>query len=231
MKLHTGETQVYVTSTWSWEQRQKLGQDYLFHLAEDILIYYSQNRPIKEEEIKNLPRFIGNLELDGYIFKEQRLLIPERDVLEIQEEIGIIQSLYKDLNLPNRDVTFHHLSLAEEHYLENKWDDSISNSRKFLESILREIVSQHYRNVNNNEVPSSIYESPFKVRDYLENEGLLDRKEKEAIAKIYGLLSNTGSHPYIAEKDQARLLRQISLTLSQFVLLRFQGFNQANKKI
>ena len=34
----------------------------------------------------------------------------------------------------------------------------------------------------------------------------------------------TGSHPYIAQQDQARLLRQLALVLSQFILLRYQGY-------
>src|SRR5689334_15954488 len=29
MKLHTGETQYDITPKWTWEQRQKLGQEYL----------------------------------------------------------------------------------------------------------------------------------------------------------------------------------------------------------
>jgi len=41
-------------------------------------------------------------------------------------------------------------------------------------------------------------------------------------------LSETGAHPYMAESDQARLLRQLSLTLSQFVLLRLEAALKAN---
>jgi hypothetical protein len=222
MRLHTGETAVNATPNWSWEQRQKLGQEYLFNLAQDVLVYYSENRPSVDENEK-LNQLIRSLELDGYIFQDKRLLIPERDVLEIREEMGVIESLYNEVGLPNKEITFHHLKLADEHYIQEKWDDSISNSRKFFESILREIVSQHYRKMNQKNVPNLIYESPVKVRDYLETEGLLENKEKETIAKIYGLLSNTGSHPYMAKKDQARLLRQLTLTVSQFALLRYQG--------
>ena len=66
------------------------------------------------------------------------------------------------------------------------------------------------------------------VRDYLEREGLLETKEKKELAEVYGLLSNVGSHPYIAGKDQARLLRQQALLLSQFVMLRYQGYLRAH---
>ena len=43
----------------------------------------------------------------------------------------------------------------------------------------------------------------------------------QAVAKVYGLMSDKGSHPYIADRDQARCMRYLSLTFAQFVLLRF----------
>src|SRR5690349_15052609 len=64
---------------------------------------------------------------------------------------------------------------------------------------------------------------PVEVRQYLERQGVVEQKEREALDKIYGLLSHTGAHPYMAEGDQARLLRQLSLTLGQFALLRLSS--------
>lgn len=52
---------------------------------------------------------------------------------------------------------------------------------------------------------------------------LFERKERESLDKLYGLLSETGAHPYMAESDQARLLRQLALPLTQFVLLRLES--------
>jgi hypothetical protein len=62
-----------------------------------------------------------------------------------------------------------------------------------------------------------------EVRKYLLKNNLLDNNEVEAVEKIYGLLSHTGAHPYMAESDQARLLRQISLLFAQFIMLRLDG--------
>jgi len=102
--------------------------------------------------------------------------------------------------------------------------DSISNSRNFLEAVLQQAANAFNRNKYAADLPISTYEKPFAVRDYLEREHLIETKEKEAIAKVYGLLSDTGSHPNIAEKDEARLMWHLALTFSQFVLLRYQGF-------
>ncbi len=225
MRLHTGESLVEVTPEWSWDQREKLGQRHLSDLAEDILNYWadrslqyvSRNTPEKIADLRSA------LELDGYEYKDRRLLALETDVLDVQQESGVLQSLYTALDLQNRDTAFHHLQLTEEHYLGERWDDSISNSRKFLECVLQETAAKHSEKVKVIGLPESIYTKPVRVREYLEGEGLLESKEREAITSVYGLLSSTGGHPYMAQRDQARLLRHLALTFSQFVLLRLKG--------
>jgi hypothetical protein len=77
--------------------------------------------------------------------------------------------------------------------------------------------------VASNPLSPDVLTKPVMVRDYLEQVGLLEKKEKEAVSQVYGLLNNTGGHPYIAERDQARLMRHLALTFSQFVLLRLEG--------
>ena len=75
---------------------------------------------------------------------------------------------------------------------------------------------------------SNIASWPKEVRTFLESEKLIDQAEKEAIAKVYGLISNTGSHPNIAQKDQARLMRNLALTFSQYILLKWEGYLKNN---
>jgi len=228
LKLHTGETQASATTNWTWEQRQQLGQRYLVNLAEDILNMWEQewsqleqySKPIKREEVEKLQR---HLELDGYVYGNLKLFAPESDVLDVEKETSLLKHLFTSLALANTELVFHHLSLSEEHYENGKWDDSISNSRKFLECVLQEIAARHSMLFKKSPLSQNAYEKPVLVREYLENEGLLEKKEMEAISKVYGLLSQTGNHPYMAEKDQARLLRHLALTFSQFVLLRLQG--------
>jgi len=89
-------------------------------------------------------KFHQSLELDGYVFRGDALLAPEEDVLDAKEQSGVLQDLYRELQLQNQDTVFHHLVLSEEHYLAKKWDDSISNSRKFLEGVLQEVAASHH---------------------------------------------------------------------------------------
>jgi len=202
MKLHTGETQAGATEKWTWQDRQKLGQKYLLKLAEDFLNYNIENA-VGGEIVDNLKKC---LELDGYIFKNNKLLKSEEDVLDVKEETGVLDQLYTELQLANKETVFHHLLLSEEHYHSNKWDDSISNSRKYLEGVLQEVAVSFSMRVKKNKIGENIYTHPAEVRNYLESQGLIEKKEKEAISSIYQLLSHTGGHPYMAQNDQARLL-------------------------
>jgi hypothetical protein len=221
MRLHTGESLYNATKDWSWEQRANLGQEYIIRIIEDLIATINL-------DAKESVDLLAKLELDGYEVLDNRLLIPETDVLDVEEETGVILSLFKSLGLGNIDTVSHHLDLSEEHYLEQRWDDSIANSRKFMEAVLRESAEAHYSNDNHEPMAESIKIWPAKVRTYLEKEGLLDRKEKKMISSIYAVLSEKGAHPYMAKKDQARLLRHLALTISHFVLIRLKGsMNQA----
>ncbi len=229
MQLHTGESLQKDTLEWSWEQRQSKGQQYLHKLAEDVLNHWHELAPYYKEKLrKQIEELRSNLELDGYDFRNSRLLIPEQDVLDVKEESGVLESLYSALNLDNKELVFHHLGLSEEDYHSKKWDNSISNSRKFLECVQKEVAASHHFRKTGKPLARKTYDSAKETRDYLEDNGLLELKEKQTLAKIYGLLSNTGSHPYMAEKDQARLMRHLALTFSQFLMLRLQGFLVAN---
>ena len=223
MRLHTGETQTTVTPNWTWEQRQKLGQTYLHDLAEDLLnsaynnsYFYAGNKHYTE-------RVRSSLELDGYVFSDSRLLAPESDILNTQEESGVLQALYTSLGLADQKTAFHCLKQSEEHWLAGRWDNCISDARRFFEKTLQEVAALHSLQCKGTALPQTQYERPLHVRDYLEREGVLEPREKKTIAEVYGLLSNTGSHPYIAQQDQARLLRQVALIFSQFAMLRLQG--------
>ncbi len=132
MRLHTGETVADSTREWTWEKRQQLGERYLKDLAEDIVDLWDKeiDSPTKDGYKPQIDRLIKSLELDGFMFRNGQLLLPEAEVLDTREQHGVLQSLYTSLGLDNEKIALHHLDLSEEHYTNRKWDDSISNSRK-----------------------------------------------------------------------------------------------------
>jgi hypothetical protein len=144
-------------------------------------------------------------------------------VLSVEEESGILHTLYSQLQLGRKDEAFEFLRLSETHYLAERWSDCIGNARKFLELTLAETYRVAAQRLGTNPSDTTL-ERPVMVRNALESDGFLERRERETLDKVYGLLSHTGGHPYMAEKSQARLLRQLTLTLTQFVMLRLEGF-------
>jgi hypothetical protein len=162
---------------------------------------------------------LRRLELDGYIFRDNALLQPQEDVLDVEHEKGILRTLFTSARLDRATDAFEFLRLADEHFIAGRWSDAISNVRKFFELTLRE-GARALSIRRGHPLTEPQLGRPVDVRQYLEQAGLFEKKERESLDKLYGLLSETGSHPYMAESDQARLLRQLSLTLTQFALLR-----------
>lgn len=246
-RIHTGETLIAATKDWELDRRLELGQRILKSLAEDIIKLY-ENVPEKEIDYSqagspemqrilkaalkinrsaadSIVKLKAQLEIDGYIYRDGVLYPAESSIINEEEEQNLLEMLVKKLTLANRDIILNHLKLSEEHYLNGKWGDSISNSRNFLEAILENVAhALHAKKRLTTNPPNR----PVLVREFLERQGFVDIVEKESISKVYGLISNTGSHPNIAEKDQARLMRHLALTFSQFVLLRYEGYLQNN---
>jgi len=225
LKLHTGETLAQATQNWSWQQREKLGQRYLTDLAESILNWYEEEKSelIVRIYVQKHKELLRRLELDGYVYRDNTLYFTGSDILNVDQERTLLHHLHASLGLPDQEQTFQFLKLAEDHFIAGRWSDSIANARKFFEAILSQIAAQYSFKKLGTALPESTLTRPAEVRRFLEDKGLLEKREREAVDKIYGLLSHTGGHPYMAEDDQARLLRQLSLILTQFALLRLEG--------
>jgi len=220
MSLHTGQSLVDATPDWTWKQRERLGQRYLEELAEDAVQRWDKAESYYRKGLDSMKKA---LELDGYGFKDGRLLVPEQDVVDAQEQAGVLRTLFQDMALGEEAETFSFLEASDDHYIDGKWADAIHNARKFLESTLWCVATKNASETEGRQLPVAMSESPASVRDYLEKQGLLEEKEKKALSAVYSLLSHTGGHPYMAEKDQARLLRHLAITFCHFVMLRLKG--------
>lgn len=250
MELHTGETITSATKDWTYDQRQELGQKLLRRLAEDLFKLY-ENIPVRQIDYSKaktqqdfamlehfatferpaaelLERLKSHLEMDGYVYKDGHLYPTESSVIDEQAEQSYLELLIDAVHLPGIATIKHHLKLSEEHYVNGRHDDSISNSRKVLDAVLKQIAEEVHLKMKKTPISPAILKNATDTRVYLEKQGLITTAEREALDKTYGVLSVTGGHPYIAEKDQARLMRHQALTYSQFVILRYQGFLSKN---
>ena len=131
--------------------------------------------------------------------------------------------MVRDLRFTKAAILERCLALSEEHYSAERWEDCIGNSRKFLEGCLQESAAAYSTRKLGADLVVEIYDKPVKVREFLVSHGLLSDREAKVVGETYGLLSQVGNHPNMAANDQARLLRQISLLYSEFVMLRVHG--------
>lgn len=226
MAFHTGEVFTWFKNPYtdlSPEACRSTGQLFLRALAQSI---FRLGRKVEQNDYASHPLNLlkSQLELDGYVYRDGKLYDSETSVIDEQEEHSYLENLVSGARLTDPAVIKHHLKLSEGHFLEGKWDDSISNSRKVLDGVLNQITQAVYFKIEGQSVPSGLLKNAAQTREYLEKQRLVTKAEREALDKNYAVLSVTGGHPYIAEKDQARLMRHLSLTFCQFVLLRYQGF-------
>lgn len=229
--LHTGRTLALHNTPFKQaddEHRVKAGQRCLKRLAEDVLRLYDKAPDSFSDKAKgSLNQLRAQLELDGYVYRNGNLYQVESSVVDVQAEQSYLDSLVDSLGLSDPPTIKHHIQLAEEDYRNNRYSNSIGNSRHFLEAILSQVLQGVATKLGSTLNPA-LYKNATDVRTHLEREGLISTDEKDTLKQIYGLLSNTGGHAYIAQKDQARLMWHLALTCSQFVLLRYEGFLKIN---
>jgi len=135
-----------------------------------------------------------------------------------------LERLLHKVSLSNIDIIKHHIKHAEEHYQNSNYDDSISNSRKFFEAVLQQVangfnVKKYGRTLNKDTL-----KKPWKVRNFLVKEGLIMEDGKGVFQEAYRFFSTTGSHPYKADKDQAKFALGLAQDTSHFVLSKYIGF-------
>jgi hypothetical protein len=175
LQLHTGES--VPQANWTVEERVRHGNRALHDLCETLLVNWNslpKGKYVSDGSFNTLAR---SLELDGYTLRGNRLIANEATVLDTAEQAGVLETLYSELQLPDRTTAIHHLQQSEENYHTGHWDDCISQARKFLEctlaAIAKALVPAHGARIT----PSDS-EKPFQVRDYLEREGLLTTKSR-----------------------------------------------------
>ncbi len=225
--LHTGTSLRDVDLRGSeYRHPTEAGQFILADLICDILFLAESPDYAKlhtDKAGKLLAQLRASLELDGYSYQDGLIGVVESNVIDEEEEEGILERLITELALSNKPVMVKHLDDSVTAYVEGRWWDCVGNSRAFMESVLREIADKHCRMNTGQSLDNKTYDTAVGVRQYLERIGLFSNEEISAVAKIYGLMSGTGNHPFITDRDQARLGRNLALIVSQFALLKLQN--------
>ena len=122
------------------------------------------------------------------------------------------------LGPPNLDVILHHHEQADETFVNGNWGAASSETRNFFIAVLRGL-----RDVATakGKIAAFAHGNDKNLIEDLKTIGLLTDEEKEAILKLWVLLSYSGSHVGIQDQQRARLTRLLVLGLIQWVCIKF----------
>ena len=171
-------------------------------------------QPESLEALENL------LRIDGYIYEKEKLYEINTDV---DDKANLIKNKFKKFGFNNEEEFDTFYSNMNEHFENSKWEDSIHNSRKLYEIVLKECAIYYSKNiVKDNENLSNA--KPVDIRLYLEKNKYFSDDESNIIQYYYKYLSNIGSHPKLALEEQADFSRVMSINTILYAINRLEKF-------
>ena len=208
LNIHTG----YFYNKVNYNKFVSLGQKDIKGMAIGIL--YRRLQPESLDMLENL------LRIDGYIYEKEKLYEINTDV---DDKANLIKSKFKKYGFNNEtefDVFYANMN---EHFENSKWEDSIHNSRKLYEIVLKECAIYYSKNIaKDNEKLSNA--KPIDVRLYLEKNNYFSEDESNIIQYYYKYLSNIGSHPKLALEEQADFSRVMSINTILYAINRLEKY-------
>ena len=208
LNIHTG----YFYNKEKYFNFTKMGQKDIKGLAIGIL--YRKLQPESLEVLENL------LRIDGYIYEKEKLYEINTDV---DDKANLIKSKFKKFGFNNEEEFDVFYSNMNEHFENSKWEDSIHNSRKLYEIVLKECAIYYSENIVKDN-KNLLYAKPVDIRLYLEKNKYFSDDESNIIQYYYKYLSNVGSHPKLALEEQADFSRVMSINTILYAINRLEKF-------
>ena len=208
LNIHTG----YFYNKEKYFNFTKMGQKDIKGLAIGIL--YRKLQPESLEVLENL------LRIDGYIYEKEKLYEINTDV---DDKANLIKSKFKKFGFNNEEEFDVFYSNMNEHFENSKWEDSIHNSRKLYEIVLKECAIYYSENIVKDN-KNLLNAKPVDIRLYLEKNKYFSDDESNIIQYYYKYLSNVGSHPKLALEEQADFSRVMSINTILYAINRLEKF-------
>jgi hypothetical protein len=192
-------------------------------LAQDLIDYAGKRNDAMAGITSRLQvkALVRNLELDGYELRDARLVAIDEHAFSVEEIEPLLIRLCRDVGIPTAQIE-KELKECEDQYVAEKWGASIASARHLLEHVLQE-AARHWLPTRQVSPSDGDLRRAAHVRDELKRTGFMDEKEHRFIGALYGLLSDQGGHPNMAERQNALICRQYALSATQFVLLRLKS--------
>lgn len=143
--------------------------------------------------------------------------------MKLDEEDDFLIRLIRALQPPNLDVIRHHHKEADETFVNGNWGSASGETRNFFVAVLRGLREAA---TSRGGLPAFTFGNEKGLMEDYVKIGLLTEEEKEAILKLWVLLSYSGSHLGIQPQHRARLTRLLVLGLTQWLCLKFVAFER-----
>ena len=195
-----------------YKQFESYGQDDIKSLIIGIL-----DREISKERTEML---INSLKIDGYIYNDKKLYEINTD---IDEKVSLIKLKFKNMSFDNFEEFDRFYNNMNKCFETSMWEDVIHNSRKLYEIVLMESAKK-YSSLLQGSLIIKGTEKPVEIREYLEKNDFFSEDEANIIRHYYKYLSNIGSHPKMALKEQAEFSRVISINTILYIINRLEKY-------
>lgn len=202
------------------DRQPELAESLQRRLVEDLFAHASDPNAASVRITSGpINRLVACLSLDGYDWRDGRVVRREENVLDVKEQGGALSSLYQQLRLEQPEQVDHDLALADEHYLAGHWGDCVKHARDVMEHSLMGVARAQSKALGKN-LPRTALPGP--VRAFLSDNGVTSSVEREFLFGLHTLLSVEGGHANMSEREHARISRQYALTAAHFILLRWE---------
>lgn len=208
LNMHTG---IFYNNE-KYKQFESYGQDDVKSLIIGIL-----DREISKERTEML---INSLKIDGYIYNDKKLYEINTD---IDEKVSLIKLEFKNMSFDNFEEFDRFYNNMNKCFETSMWEDVIHNSRKLYEIVLMESAKK-YSSLLQGSLIIKGTEKPVEIREYLEKNDFFSEDEANIIRYYYKYLSNIGSHPKMALKEQAEFSRVISINTILYIINRLEKY-------
>jgi hypothetical protein len=143
-------------------------------------------------------------------------LLPEMN-LEVNEDKNRVRSFLERLGFPQ--LLIDSLNEAETLYRATATPFELKSSMGHLRSFLEQLHLQAC-SAANKKFGESLPSTWGAALKYLRDHDVLTIKEEQFAAQFYTLLSDTGVHPLVAEREYARLMRNMSIEYGLLLLTK-----------
>ena len=184
----------------------------LKQIIEDTLKKASNNSSglSKTKEVK------ASLELDGYELENNIITQIAPSIIEPLKEEG---SLFERLIRLHFDVSYASLVQMRDNYTRGNWEAANAMTRTAFEALISDIANSIATRKGQRALTT-----PEKAREYLRQEGFLDREEYELAKAFYSYASTKGSHPGLSEEIDTKNRRLMVIALMAFYIDKFENY-------